>query len=85
MLLQDRRQTEEHRELRADFRAFRVVQACRGIALGLGGQKQDDVNPADIFPSLRALNFESDAPSADDEDESLALASFEHLRRSFRA
>lgn len=83
-MLQYHRQEKEHQSLLADFRAWRVVQACRGIALGLGGAKSDEANPADLFPSLRALNFASDAQGSDD-DEELALRSFQHLRRSFGA
>lgn len=84
-MLQDYRQEREHREMLADFRAYRVVQACRGIALGLGGAKSDELKPADIFPSLRVLNFENDSAAGEDDDEALAMQSFQHLRRSFGA
>lgn len=84
ILLQDRRQEREHQALLADFRAWRVYQACRGIAQGLANKPLEEPAPADIFPSLRALQFESDA-ATDEDDESLALQSFEHLRRSFGA
>lgn len=82
-MLHDHRQQIAQRELRADFRAYRVVQACRGIALGLGGKK-DDAKPEDIFPSLRALNFVGDEPD-DLDDEDLAMSSFRQLRQQMGA
>ena len=87
-MVQDYRQEQEHRELRADLRAYRVWDACRGIAMGLGG-KPDSVKPEDVFPSLRALKVVESAVNANstndiDADEDIAMASFQQLRRGFR-
>ncbi len=87
MLTQDYRREQEQREIRADLRAYRIVQSCRGIAIGLGGGKADEAKPADIFPSLRALKFTNDEAVSDDidSDEDLAASSFQQLRRGLRA
>lgn len=89
-MVQDYRQEQEHREIRADLRAYRVWDACRGIAMGLGG-KPDSVKPEDVFPSLRALKVVEAAASGAanstndiDADEDIAMASFQQLRRGFR-
>lgn len=75
----------EHRELRADLRAYRVWESCRGIALAMG-LKSEAVDPKDLFPSLRALKVTEAAASEDiDADEGIAMASFQQLRRSYRA
>jgi len=71
-----------------------VWDACRGIAMGLGG-KPDSVKPEDVFPSLRALKVVEAANGSSgsnvanstndiDADEDIAMASFQQLRRGFR-
>lgn len=85
MLSQDHRREQEARELRADLRAYRVWEACRGIAIGLGA-KGESVKPEDIFPSLRALKvIDADRGDDIDADEDVAMASFSQLRRGYRA
>lgn len=84
MLSQDHKQEQEARELRADYRAYCVFDACRGIAIGLGA-KGEKLTPGDVFPSLRALKV-VDADRYDiDSEEDVATASFNQLRRGYRA
>jgi hypothetical protein len=71
--------------LQADFRAWRVFTACRGIAQGLSQKRLDELKPEDVFPSLRALKFAGDGGDDGADEEDIAMQSFRHLQRSLGA
>lgn len=84
-MAQDYRQEWRQREMLADLRAYRVWDACRGIAMGLGA-KGEKLNPEDVFPSLRALKVvDGEKQASIDDEEDVAMASFSELRRGYRA
>lgn len=83
-MVQDYRQEQKQREIRSDLRAYRVWEACRGIAIGLGA-KGEQMKPGDVFPSLRALEVSNDGVASIDDEEDIAMSSFSELRRGYRA